>query len=130
MNRVKRNRTKVLRIFKQFYQLFRHLQIADVNDARKTVDEGTEFSVWNGATTPSSLSTGSPLMTSGSPLLPNGSPYKRRRETEVESQTTHDDDNPFTKRNFERQKIVKQTTGDENEIVRVSSFQIDIKLSK
>ena len=130
MNRVKSNRTKVLRIFKQFYQLFRHLQIADVNDARKTVDEGTEFSVRNGATTPSSLSTGSPLMTSGSPLLPNGSPYKRRRETEVESQTTHDDDNPFTKRNFERQKIVKQTTEDENEIIRVSSFQIDIKLSK
>jgi hypothetical protein len=108
----------------------RHLQIADCNDARKTVDESIEFSVRNGATTPSSLSAGSPLMSPGSPLLPNGSPYKRRRETEVESQTTHDDDNPFTKRNFERQKIVKQTTGDENEIVRVSSFQIDIKLSK
>ena len=65
------------------------------------------------------MSNGSPLMSNGSPLMSNGSPYKRRRETEVESQATHDEDNPFTKRNFERQKIVKQTTEVENEIVRV-----------
>jgi hypothetical protein len=34
-----------------------------------------------------------------------GSPYKRRRETEIENQKFLEDDNPFTKRNFERQNI-------------------------
>ena len=44
-----------------------------------------------------SLNESSMLATSG------GSPYKRRRETEVENQKVFEDDNPFTKRNFERQ---------------------------
>ena len=37
-----------------------------------------------------------------------GSPYKRRRETEVENPKVFEDDNPFTKRNFERQNSGKK----------------------
>ena len=58
----------------------------------------------------------------------NGSPYKRRRETEVESQTSLEDDNPFTKRNFERQNNISQMSAHKEEevVVKVSFVYLGI----